>query len=89
MDPDSRGSARGVPEPLRQLLGNKEARDLLIGAIEGLPGQPQAVRPVAPLPPRRRPVPSFVYFAAAALLLAAIGFSVWSAVTLQQERRRG
>lgn len=32
------GSARGAAEPLRQLLG-KETRDLLVEAIEGLPGQ--------------------------------------------------
>ena len=32
------GSARGTAEPLRQLLG-REMRDLLIEAIEGLPGQ--------------------------------------------------
>ena len=74
------GAVETGPEPLRQ-----EAWESL---VQRLPGAPQAVRPVVTLPPRRRPVPSFVYFAAAALLLAAIGFSIWSAVALQQERGR-
>ncbi|MFL6199205.1 MAG: zf-HC2 domain-containing protein [Thermoanaerobaculia bacterium] len=74
------GAVETGPEPLKQ-----QAWESL---VRSLPRQEPAVRPVAALPPRRRPFPSFLYYAAAALLLAAIGFSAWSAVTIRQERKR-
>lgn len=75
------GAVEPGPEPLRQEAWESLSRRLPRPA-------PPAVRPVAALPARRRPVPVFVYAAAAALLLAAIGLSIWSAVTVRQERRR-
>lgn len=75
------GAVEPGPEPLRQEAWASLSRKLPRPA-------PPAVRPVAALPVRRRPIPSFAYAAAAALLLAAIGFSIWSAVAVRQERRR-
>ncbi len=81
------GAVETGPEPLRQ-----EAWESLVRRLPRVPHLPQqasaAVRPVATLPARRRPIPYFIYAAAAALLLAVIGFSIWSAVTVQQERQR-
>ena len=77
------GAVERGPEPLRE-----EAWDSL---ARRLPLQPQtspAVRPLAPLPGHRRAVPVSVYAAAAALLLAVLGFSIGSAVAVRQERRR-
>jgi hypothetical protein len=75
----ARGDAAG-PESLRQ-----EAWDSL---ARRLPGITPAVRPVATLAPRRRPVSYLLYSAAAALLLAVIGVAVWSAAAVRQERAR-
>lgn len=74
------GAVETGPEPLKQ-----QAWESL---VRSLPRQEPAVRPIAALPSRRRTGPSFLYYAAAALLLAAIGFSAWSTVTLRQERQR-
>jgi len=74
------GAVEPGPEPLRQ-----EAWESL---LRRLPAKEPAARPIAALPSRRRTGPSFLYYAAAALLLAAIGFSAWSAVTIRQERKR-
>jgi hypothetical protein len=76
------GAVEAGPEPLRQ-----EAWESLVRRLPRVQ-TPPGVRPIATLPPRRRPVPYFVYAAAAALLLAVIGLSIWSAVMVRQERRR-
>lgn len=76
-------TARGEagPESLRQ-----EAWDSL---VRRLPSKTPVVRPIAVREvPRRRRLPRFVLSAAAALLLAILGLTVWAAVTLQQERQR-
>lgn len=81
------GDVEPGPEPLRQEAWESLVRRL--PRVQHLPWQtPVAVRPVAALPARRRPVPYFVYAAAAALLLAVIGFSIWSAVMVRQKRQR-
>ncbi|HVG09524.1 MAG TPA: zf-HC2 domain-containing protein [Thermoanaerobaculia bacterium] len=78
------GAVETGPEPLRQ-----EAWESLVRRLPRLVQTPPAVRPIATLPAaRRRPIPSFVYAVAAALLLAVIGLSIWSAVMVRQERRR-
>ncbi|MFP5285672.1 MAG: zf-HC2 domain-containing protein, partial [Thermoanaerobaculia bacterium] len=82
-DAAAAGAVEPGPEPLRQ-----EAWESLVRRLPRQPRTPAAVRPVAALPARRRPVPVFAYAAAAALLLAVIGLSIWSAVTVRQERRR-
>ncbi len=79
----SAGAVEPGPEPLRQ-----EAWEALVRRLPRETRMPPAVRPVATLPVRRQPVASWVYAVAAALLLAAIGFSIWSAVVIRQERRR-
>jgi len=80
---DAAGAVEPGPEPLRQ-----EAWESLARRLPGLPQTSPAARPIAALPSRQRAGSSFLYYAAAALLLAAIGFSAWSAVTIRQERRR-
>ena len=80
------GAVEPGPESLRQ-----DAWDSLVRRLPNekrLPKASPPIRPVATLPARRRPVPYFVYAAAAALLLAVVGFSIWSAVMVRQERRR-
>ena len=76
------GDAAG-PESLRQ-----EAWESL---AQHLPQKESMIRPITSAAggktPRRR-VPAFAYAAAAALLLAVLGFSIWAAVTMRQERRR-
>lgn len=77
----SAGAVEPGPDSLRQ-----EAWESL---VKRLPRQTAPeVRPVASLPAPRRPVPALLYAAAAALLLAVIGLSVWAAVMVRQERRR-
>lgn len=71
------GAVETGPELLRQ-----EAWESIVRLLPG------KARPIAALPSRRRTGPSFLYYAAAALLLAAIGFSAWSAVTIRQDRKR-
>lgn len=76
-------AARGEagPESLRQ-----EAWESL---VQRLPSKTPVVRQVALREaPRQRHLPRFVLSAAAALLLAVIGLTVWAAVTVQQERQR-
>lgn len=77
------GAVAPGPDALRE-----EAWDSLVRRLPRRPQTSAAVRPVAALPARRRPVPVLIYAAAAALLLAAIGLSIWSAVAVRQERRR-
>jgi len=77
------GAVEPGPEPLRQ-----EAWESLVRRLPRETKMPSSVRPVATLPVRRQPVASWVYAVAAALLLAAIGFSIWSAVMIRQERQR-
>lgn len=80
------GAVEPGPDSLRQ-----EAWSSLVHRLPSekrLPKTSPPIRPVATLPARRRPVPYFAYAAAAALLLAVIGFSIWSAVMVRQERRR-
>ncbi|HEX5718904.1 MAG TPA: zf-HC2 domain-containing protein [Thermoanaerobaculia bacterium] len=77
------GAVETGPEPLRQ-----EAWESLVRRLPRETKTPPAVRPVPTLPARRQPVASWVYAVAAALLLAAVGFSIWSAVMVRQERRR-
>lgn len=77
------GAVEPGPEALRQ-----EAWESLVRRLPGRPPASSPVRPVAALPARRRPVPVFAYAAAAALLLAVIGLSIWSMFTVRQERRR-
>lgn len=77
------GDVEPGPEPLRQ-----QAWESLVRRLPGRPQTSAVVRPVAALPARRRPISPFVYAAAAALLLAVIGLSIWAAVTVRQERRR-
>lgn len=68
------------PESLRQ-----EAWESL---VQRLPSKTPVVRPIAlPGTPQRR-LSRFVLSAAAALLLAVLGFAVWAMVTAQQERQR-
>lgn len=79
-------SASGEPGPpsLRQ-----EAWDSL---VRRLPSPAPAVRPIAGAGPREATrwgrVRYVFYGAAAALLLAVLGLSVWSAVAVRQERQR-
>jgi hypothetical protein len=80
---DFEAAAAGAVEPGPESL-REQAWDAL---SRRLPRAEPAVRPIATFPSRRRPVPAFVYAAAAALLLAAIGLAVWSTVQLRQERR--
>src|SRR5215207_9910474 len=78
----ARGGAAG-PESLRQ-----EAWESL---AERLPRKGSTIRPITSAARRempRRRVPAFVYAAAAALLLAVIGLSIWAALTVRQERQR-
>ncbi|HKH48856.1 MAG TPA: zf-HC2 domain-containing protein [Thermoanaerobaculia bacterium] len=78
----ARGDAAG-PESLHQ-----EAWESL---AQHLPREGSTIRPIPSAARRegtRRRVPAFVSTAAAALLLAVLGFSVWAAVTMWQERRR-
>src|SRR5215213_5633839 len=78
----ARGDAAG-PESLRQ-----EAWESL---AEHLPRKGSTIRPITSAARRetpRRRVPAFVYAAAAALLLAVIGLSIWAALTVRQERQR-
>jgi len=75
------GDVETGPDSLKQ-----EAWESLVRRLPRVQQTPAAIRPVAPLPARRQP--SLLYALAAALLLVAVGFSLWSAVTLQQERRR-
>ncbi|HYH44218.1 MAG TPA: zf-HC2 domain-containing protein, partial [Thermoanaerobaculia bacterium] len=77
------GAVETGPEPLRQ-----EAWESLVRRLPRETKTPPAVRPAPTLPARRQPVASWVYAMAAALLLAAVGFSIWSAVMVRQERRR-
>jgi hypothetical protein len=74
-------AARGESGPLRQ-----EAWDSLARRLPAAP----AIRPLpsAGRHPGRRRLPRFVMGAAAALLLAVVGFSVWAAVTVLRERHR-
>jgi hypothetical protein len=80
------GAVETGPETLRQ-----DAWESLVRRLPRVPHLPRqtspAVRPIATLPARRRPVPYFVH-AAAAVLLAVIGLSLWSAGMVRQERRR-
>ena len=79
----SAGAVETGPESLR-----REAWDSLVRRMPGEKAPaPPVVRPVATLPVRRQPVPSWLYAAAAALLLAVIGLTVWSAVLVRQNRR--
>lgn len=74
-------SARGEagPESLRQ-----EAWESLAG---NLPSKAPVVRPIAQREAPRR-LPRFLISAAAALLLAVTGLTVWAAVTVQRERQK-
>jgi hypothetical protein len=60
--------------------------------VQQLPADPPAAHPIAgagPRPaPRSRRLPYLVYGAAAALLLAVLGYSAWTAITVQRERQR-
>jgi hypothetical protein len=78
----ARGDAAG-PEALREEAWESLARQL--------PVQGSKVRPIAGAGRRETPrprAPRFVYAAAAGLLLALIGLSLWAAVTVQQDRQR-
>jgi hypothetical protein len=78
----ARGDAAG-PEVLREEAWESLARQL--------PAQESNVRPIVGAIRREAPrprAPRFVYGAAAALLLALIGLSVWAVVTVQQDRQR-
>jgi hypothetical protein len=77
------GAVETGPESLR-----REAWDSLVRRLPRETQAPAAIRPVATLPAPRPPVAPWVYAVAAALLLALIGFSLGSAVLLQQERQR-
>lgn len=76
------GGAAAGPESLRQ-----EAWESL---DRRLPRNGSAIRPIASVArqeaPRRSPY--LAYGTAAALLLAIAGFSLWAAVTIQQDRQR-
>jgi len=78
----ARGDAAG-PESLRQ-----EAWESL---AEHLPRKESTIRPITSAARRetpRRRIPAFVYAAAAALLLAVVGLSIWAVLTVRQERQR-
>lgn len=76
-------AARGEPgpEPLRQ-----ETWEAL---VRRLPAETAALPPVAPRleAPPRRPL-HWVSYAAAALLLTAVGLALWSTLTVREERQR-
>jgi hypothetical protein len=74
----SAGSAAAGPESLRE--------EAWASLLRRLPGRAPGLRPVTPLPRSRAPY--FVYAAAAALLLAVAGLSLWAAVGVRQERQR-
>lgn len=79
----SAGGGAAGPESLRQDAWESLARHL--------PWKVSAIRPIAGATRRgsqRLRVPRFVMGAAAALLLALVGLTVWSAVTAQRERQR-
>lgn len=78
----SAGALEPGPEPRKQ-----QAWESLVRRLPRPPQTSPAVQPAA-TPPARRPVPSSVYAAAAALLLAAIGLAGWSQLLVRQERRR-
>lgn len=80
----SAGGGAAGPESLRQDAWESLARRLL-------PWKVPAIRPVAGAARRessRLRAPRFVMGAAAVLLLALVGLTVWSAVTAQRERQR-
>lgn len=78
-------AARGDagPEPLRQAAWES--------LVQRLPAQTPAVRPIASAPREKPPLRRLLHFvvlAAAALLLAVAGLSVWAALTVERERER-
>jgi hypothetical protein len=73
-----------------EAAGPESLREAAWASLAGqLPREdPRMKPPVRQPPPPRRPVPSAVYGAAAVLLLAVLGLSLWTVSTIRQERRR-
>lgn len=78
----SAGGEAAGPESLRQ--------DAWESLTRRLPSKVPAIRPVAGAGRQTSRVPAsrHLYIAAAVLLLAVLGLSVWAAATIQQERQR-
>lgn len=79
----SAGGEAAGPESLRQ--------DAWESLAQHLPWKVSAIRPITGAARRGSPrqrAPRFIIGAAAALLLALVGLTVWSAVTVQRERQR-
>lgn len=88
---DFEAAAGGAEEPGPEGL-KREAWESLARRLSGLPERPPVVRSIASSGGReaRRPrdLAFLAYGAAAAMLLALIGLSVWSEATVRQDRRR-